>query len=303
MKKKALLISLIALAMALCMFAGATIAYLFVVSQDVVNTFAPSNIELTLVESDSADTDTDANKNEYQMIPGATITKDPKVSASADIAYYVFVKVEKSANVDTFLQYSINNAEWTALTIPTHGTGNSWDFVDSGFVDLTAFAGKNIQIGFKYTSTAEVAPTWEIKNVKVLEKPADVVVPEGTEASVTFSELGYENAFELEGQTIAIGDNVSCQFFKNSGSTAPKYYTTGTAARLYAKNTIVISSEKTIKYIKFTVSTGQAEDNLKADGYDAGSRVWTGESKSITFTQDGSTGHTRIQTIELVYAE
>ena len=193
--------------------------------------------------------------------------------------------------------------EWTALTIPTHGTGNSWDFVDSGFVDLTAFAGKNIQIGFKYTSTAEVAPTWEIKNIKVLEKPADVVVPEGTEASVTFSELGYANAFELEGQTIAIGDDVSCQFFKNSGSTAPKYYTTGTAARLYAKNTLVISSEKTIKYIKFTVNTGQAEDNLKADGYDAGSRVWTGESKSITFTQDGSTGHTRIQKIELVYAE
>lgn len=116
MKKKALLISLIALAMALCMFAGATIAYLFVISQDVVNTFAPSNIELTLVESDSADTDTDANKNEYQMIPGATIAKDPKVSASADIAYYVFVKVEKSSNVDTFLEYSINTDEWTALT-------------------------------------------------------------------------------------------------------------------------------------------------------------------------------------------
>ena len=84
MKKKALLISLIALAMALCMFAGATIAYLFVVSQDVVNTFSPSNITLELEETD-ADNDTDANKNEYQMIPGATIIKDPKVSASASL--------------------------------------------------------------------------------------------------------------------------------------------------------------------------------------------------------------------------
>lgn len=114
MKKKALLISLIALAMALCMFAGATIAYLFVVSQDVVNTFAPSNIELTLVESDSADTDTDKNKNEYQMIPGATITKDPKVSASADIAYYVFVKVVKGNEFDKYMTYAIADG-WIPL--------------------------------------------------------------------------------------------------------------------------------------------------------------------------------------------
>lgn len=113
MKKKALLISLIALAMALCMFAGATIAYLFVVSQDVVNTFSPSNITLEL-EEDDADNDSDANKNEYQMIPGATITKDPKVSASADIAYYVFVKVVKGNEFDKYMTYDIADG-WIPL--------------------------------------------------------------------------------------------------------------------------------------------------------------------------------------------
>ena len=193
--------------------------------------------------------------------------------------------------------------DWTPLTIPTHGTGSTWDFVESGYIDLTAYVGKNVQIGFRYTSTTAVAGTWEIKNFKVAEKPAEVVVPEGTNASITFSEKGYANAEELEGKTISIDDNVSCQFFKNSGSTSPKYYTTGNAARLYGYNTLVISSEKTIKYIKLTVNSGQAEDHLKADGYDAGSRVWTGESNTITFTQDGSTGYTRIQKIELVYAE
>ncbi len=193
--------------------------------------------------------------------------------------------------------------DWTPLTIPTHGTGSSWDFVESGYIDLTAYVGKNVQIGFKYTSTTAVAGTWEIKNFKVAEKPAEVVVPEGTNASITFSEKGYANAEELEGKTISIDDNVSCQFFKNSGSTSPKYYTTGNAARLYGNNTLVINSTKTIKYVKFTFSAGQSEANLTSDGYNADSRVWMGESKSITFTQSGSTGHTRIQKIELVYAE
>lgn len=41
----------------------------------------------------------------------------------------------------------------------------AWDFVGSGNVSLSAFAGKKIQIGFKYTSTAAKAGTWEVKNV------------------------------------------------------------------------------------------------------------------------------------------
>ena len=41
----------------------------------------------------------------------------------------------------------------------------SWTFVGSGNVSLSAFAGKKIQIGFKYTSTAAKAGTWEVKNV------------------------------------------------------------------------------------------------------------------------------------------
>ncbi len=70
--------------------------------------------------------------------------------------------------------------EWTVLEIPQHGKNDGWNWVESGDIDLSAYVGKTIQIGFKYTSTAEAAGTWEVKNVKVAEKGStDVPVVPG----------------------------------------------------------------------------------------------------------------------------
>lgn len=57
--------------------------------------------------------------------------------------------------------------EWTSLTIPSWPAAGSWTFSSSGNVDLSAFAGKRVEIAFKYGSTAQGADTWEIKNLKV----------------------------------------------------------------------------------------------------------------------------------------
>ena len=69
-----------------------------------------------------------------------------------------------------------DSAEWVKLDVPTWPgtanedgsyTGSSWDFVESGDIDLTAFCGKKAQIAFVYGSTEADAPTWEIKTVVV----------------------------------------------------------------------------------------------------------------------------------------
>ncbi len=60
------------------------------------------------------------------------------------------------------------STEWTAVTVPTWPDGKSWTFVNSGSVDLNAFKGQKIQLGFKYNSTAAVGPTWEIKNLTIV---------------------------------------------------------------------------------------------------------------------------------------
>lgn len=81
--------------------------------------------------------------------------------------------VNKFENLDAVKQQCTLNIReagtktWTVLTIPAFGTNTNWTFVPSGDVDLSAYAGKKIQIAFRYTSTAEKAGSWEIKNVLV----------------------------------------------------------------------------------------------------------------------------------------
>ena len=60
--------------------------------------------------------------------------------------------------------------EWAQLTVTGYPESLSWTFVDSGDVDLSAYAGKKVQIAFKYVSTAEKAGTWEVDDFAIAEK-------------------------------------------------------------------------------------------------------------------------------------
>lgn len=104
-------------ACALCVGLGVagTLAWLTATSDTVTNTFTTSDINITLTESNVNDDDS-PNTNSYQMIPGFTITKDPKVTVIAGSEdCYLFVKLEKSTNYDDYLNdYVIANG-WTQL--------------------------------------------------------------------------------------------------------------------------------------------------------------------------------------------
>ena len=86
---------------------GATVAWLTDKTQTITNTFTTSDIEITLTETTS----------DYKMVPGREIAKNPTVTVSdSSEACWLFVKIEKSANYDTFMN-GYNVAEgWTALT-------------------------------------------------------------------------------------------------------------------------------------------------------------------------------------------
>lgn len=72
------------------------------------------------------------------------------------------------------VEVSTNNGEsWTPLTGITYPEGTSWTFVNAGNVDLKAYAGAKILIGFHYKSTTSSAATWEIKNVKVYSEQTE----------------------------------------------------------------------------------------------------------------------------------
>ncbi len=105
MKKKTLAMFL-ALALVLGSIIGGTVAWLTAQTEPIVNTFTDSDIDITLEESTG---------DNYQMVPGCTISKDPMVTViEGSEKCYLFVRLEKSENFDDFMTYEIADG-WTAL--------------------------------------------------------------------------------------------------------------------------------------------------------------------------------------------
>ncbi len=104
MKKKTVAL-LLALVLVLGVAVGGTIAWLLDTTAPIVNTFTAGNVDIELAETTTT----------YKMVPGTTIAKDPKVAVKADSEKcYVFVKLDKSANFDSFMTYTVA-AGWTEL--------------------------------------------------------------------------------------------------------------------------------------------------------------------------------------------
>lgn len=109
---------LLALVLLIGCAVGATIAYLQMKTDPIINTFTSSDVSITLTE-------TEPDGKTAKMVPGATITKNPKVTVVAGSeACYVFVKVEakngvilsaKTANAETdYITYTMEDG-WTPV--------------------------------------------------------------------------------------------------------------------------------------------------------------------------------------------
>ena len=111
--------------------------------------------------------------------------------------------------------------------------------------------------------------------------------------SFVSSEQGYSNGASAGTKTI---NGVIFTFAQGGNSTNfPKYYDSGTSVRMYAENTLTISSESAISAISFGFgSTTTAGLETDKGTYSAGS--WSGNSNSIVFTAGGS-GQQHIQSI------
>lgn len=95
-------------------------------------------------------------------------TGESKVSFREAINYITNIsdmKVLISTNYDG--TSDPNTATWTELTGFTRAAGNSWTFIESGDVSLSAYAGQSVRVGFKYLSTSAKAATWEIGKVEI----------------------------------------------------------------------------------------------------------------------------------------
>ncbi len=66
-----------------------------------------------------------------------------------------------------FVVRESGSSSWTEMSIPTWPDAGAWTFVSSGDIDLSAYAGKKIQVAFKYGSSSAGADTWEINDLEV----------------------------------------------------------------------------------------------------------------------------------------
>lgn len=96
---------------------GGTLAYLTATTDTVENTFKPNDVTATLTENGATDEDGDGKyTKEYQFIPGVNLTKDPKVTVTATVDAYVFIKMDVANWPELDLaSYTVNSA-WQPLT-------------------------------------------------------------------------------------------------------------------------------------------------------------------------------------------
>lgn len=97
---------------------------------------------------------------------------------------------------------------------------------------------------------------------------------------------------------------ITVSFDKSAGTTPPKWYAkNGGEMRAYAKNTITVSSVKKIKKIEFSFNKGEDKNEITSTPTGFTSPTWTGESESVVFKIGRESGHRRVKTIKVTYAE
>lgn len=126
----------ISLSVIILSIVSGSIAWLVASTESVKNTFTYGDINITLDEAkldingNTVDENNDGTPdrttkgNEYKIIPGNSVTKDPKVTVKANSEdAWLFVKLDKSSNFDQFMEYEVilddlNTTEvegWTKL--------------------------------------------------------------------------------------------------------------------------------------------------------------------------------------------
>ena len=165
---------------------------------------------------------------------------------------------------------------------------------------FTAKAGQKLTLsvnGYSKELTLPKDVTFSAGKIKTLNFAYDKVeepAPEGTtEATIVFSECGYANAANVNNQSIAIDENVTATFKQGKAGTAPAYYDSGKAIRMYqggATLDIISSNNNIITKIELTFANSQyyiAADSGELSA-EANVRTWTGNASAVKFTSTGT---------------
>lgn len=251
-----------------------------------------------------------------------------EVTGSAGAAWVTVEKTGEKVAVTPIVLTGVSNlVDYQSMpvtvknvTSPASGTWNATQTFKVGTADLTVYTATGATFynkAFKTNVTADMTGMVTLYKGAVQLAPrneADITAfmdggsgdsgsgseqpsnpPTVTSNSVTFSELGYDNAADVT--TVELSD-VKITFDSGSNSNGPKYYNTGTSVRIYGSNTMTFDAgSKKITKIVLTFGSGDGTNELTATPGTFATDTWTGSSSKVVFTVGGTSGHRRIQAV------
>lgn len=174
---------------------GGTLAWLTATTTPVTNTFTVGDINIELAESANLD---------LKMIPGHTITKDPKVTVLKDSEdCLLLVKVTKSANFDAFMSYTPADG-WTKLD------SKSTALVDVYYREVTSItsnaafdvlANNKVSVKDSVTKTMMNALTDDTRPTLTFEAAAVQLSKDGTSTNKFSADDAYEAVWPTSSTT------------------------------------------------------------------------------------------------------
>ena len=222
-----------------------------------------------------------------------------------DINYYISIDGTESNTIYVYRGKNLNNTDFTSA-----------DQLKVG--DEVIVYGKLQK--YKNSKTNEIVPEMASGNYLVKtsntgstpggDNPGGGGEVSGNSISIDFSSQGFENAQEVT--TITLTDGTTLTLDGGGNNNTPKYYNSGTAIRLYPKNTMTVAASKNISSIVLTCSTNNAEGNVSAtpgtvavDGTTITISGINAKSTVIadTHTGTGAASQLRISNLKITYAQ
>lgn len=147
----------------------------------------------------------------WLVSPEIDLTSQSAAFLSFDQALNFFSNLETAKSETSVNIREVGTTEWTRLTVPAYPASMSWNFANSGDIDLAAYIGKKVEIGFRYTSTDAKAGTWEIKNVLIETTANHPVTPDTPDTPSTgiFSESFASGQGNFTIETVSMAEGLS----------------------------------------------------------------------------------------------
>lgn len=233
-------------------------------------------------------------------VPPTKATVADFLAAAEDDTWYELTGTISNIGNTTYGNFDLTDETGTVYVYgltKTKVASNDKSFASLGLKegDVVTMIGKRSS----YKGSPQVGgPAYYVSHVAGEEPEPDPELPGTPDVTIDFTAQGYANAEEVSSLTSGA---VTVTLDKGTNSNTPKWYNTGSAVRVYGGGTFTVSSTSTIETIKITFGSGEGSNDISADSGTFSTNVWTGSANDVVFTVGGTSGHRRIQKIEVYY--